>query len=245
MTPRPLAWVTGASRGVGRAIALALADAGYDLILSARAPSDGLDETLRLATARGAAGRTVTFDLADAAGIDAAVRGLGSDRTRFAVLVNNAANAGERTPLADARLEMIDAVLDANLRGALLMCRAALPLLEARGGGSIVNISAQAASFGGRGLAVYSASKAALNGLTVALAREAAPLKVRINAVSPGPVLTDAILTLPEARRDEMQAELPLGRFCEPDEVAKVVAWLVSDQASYVSGAIVPVHGAR
>jgi NAD(P)-dependent dehydrogenase (short-subunit alcohol dehydrogenase family) len=112
-------------------------------------------------------------------------------------------------------------------------------------GGAIVNLSSQTARFGGDRLAAYAASKAAIDGLTISLAREVAPAGIRVNAVSPGAVLTEPLRALPAEKLESMQAAMPMGRFCEPEEVARTVLWLLSDSASYVSGAIVPVHGAR
>ncbi len=239
---RPLCVVTGARRGIGRAIALAAADAGYDLVLVDRGSAE---ETEREVRQHGAGCRRQVCDITDSEAIAEFYRGLGADAARLAGLVNNAGDSGERMNLADAPIGMIDRVLATNVRGTILMCQGAVAAMSARGGGAIVNISSQCASFGGNGLTAYAASKAAVNGLTISLARETASAKVRVNAVSPGPVLTDRLKVLTPERLREMEASLPMGRFLTSDEVAAVVVWLLSDAASYVSGAIVPVHGAR
>jgi NAD(P)-dependent dehydrogenase (short-subunit alcohol dehydrogenase family) len=245
MSDRPLALVTGASRGIGRAIALALAAAGYDLALTAGSDQAQLRAVADEAGRLGAACRTALCDLTDAAAVAGLHEALGVAPERYRALVNNAGYAGRRADLADAELDDIDAILNLNLRGLALMCRAAIPLLAANGGGAIVNLSSQSAQFGGIGLSVYAASKAAVNGLTVSLAREVAAKGVRVNAISPGPVMTEPLLALPADRLEQMQSGLPMGRFCTAEEVAAVAVWLLSNQASYVSGAIVPVHGAR
>lgn len=237
---KPLCIVTGAGRGIGRAIALALADAGWDLALVDR---DSLEETRALAEARGAACSAAKLDVTDEADVAAFYPKLDAARVRG--LVNNAGYTGDRVALADAPMDMIDQVLAVNVRGVMLMCRGAIPVMQARGGGAIVNISSQSASFGGNGLTPYAASKAAVNGLTISLARETAPAKIRVNAVSPGPVLTEPLKALPAEKLKEMEASLPMGRFLTAEEVAASVVWLLSDVASYVSGAILPVHGAR
>lgn len=245
MAERPLALVTGASRGIGRAIALALADAGYDLWLVGRSDLEALEAVAEKVKARTAACRTSLCDVSDAAAVERLYADIGRSAGRFAALVNNAGVSGPRCDLADLDPEAIDEVLGANVKGVLLMCRGAVRLMTARGGGAIVNLSSQTAQFGGNGLTAYAASKAAVNGLTVSLAREVAGRGVRVNALSPGPVLTEPLVALPPERLEQIQASLPMGRFCTVDEVAAAVVWLLSDQASYVSGAIVPVHGAR
>ena len=243
--PRPLAVVTGAGRGIGRAIALGLAGAGYDLALVGRADLASLEQAAGEAAALGAACSTVLCDISDEEPVDGLFATLGPDLPRLAALVNNAGVAGPRSRLDELSMADVDEVLAVNVRGAILMCRAAIRAMRARGGGAIVNITSQTAEFGGDRLSVYGASKAALNGLTVSLAREAAGFGVRVNAISPGPVLTEPLLALPPGRLEEMKAGLPMGRFCTAEEVAAVAVWLLSGQASYVSGAIVPVHGAR
>jgi len=245
MSIRPFSIVTGASRGIGRAAALALARAGHDLLLTCREDRTRLEETIRNAQAAGAACRGRVADVANEAEVADLFGELGEDSRRLAGLVNNAGYAGDRGKLTELPMEMIDRILAVNLRGAILMCRGAIPPMAARGAGAIVNLSSQSAVHGGTDLSVYAATKAALNGLTISLAREVAPQGIRVNAVSPGPVLTDPVQALPPERLKQMRASLPMGRFCREDEVADVVVWLLSAQASYVSGAIVPVHGAR
>jgi NAD(P)-dependent dehydrogenase (short-subunit alcohol dehydrogenase family) len=238
---RPLTLVTGAARGIGRAIAIALAEAGHDLVLVDR---DGTEAIANDARARAAECVERRCDITDEAAVAALFEGLGPLRSRLSGLVNNAGFTGERMTLADAPAALIDQVFAVNVRGLMLMCRAAIPLMQVRGGGAIVNLSSQSATFGGAGLTPYAASKAAVNGLTVSLAREIAPA-IRVNAISPGPVLTEPLRALPPERLAEMERSLPMGRFLLAQEVAAVAVWLLSDAASYVSGAIVPVHGAR
>jgi NAD(P)-dependent dehydrogenase (short-subunit alcohol dehydrogenase family) len=245
MSDRPLTIVTGASRGIGRAIALGLAKAGHDLALLALERLDTVRAVAEEARRHGIEATAFVGDVAKEASIDEFFAQLGDRGDRLYGLVNNAGTTGERDTLANLSVAEIDAVLAVNLRGAILMSRAVVPRLRAMKRGAIVNMSSQSAQFGGNGLSIYAATKAALNGLTVALARELAPDGLRVNAVSPGPVLTEPLRALPPARLAEMQASLPMGRFCTEEEVAGVVAWLLSDEASYVSGAIVPVHGAR
>lgn len=241
---RPLTLVTGASRGIGAAIAIECASRGHDLVLVSRHGGQALEEVCTAARQHGSSVLGLTGDVSIAADVDSIYSAIdGLDRP-LTGLVNNAAVTGERAPLSEIDLGEIDRVLDTNVKGLLLMCRAAIPRL-AQSGGVIVNLSSQSAVFGGNGLSTYAASKAAVNGLTVSLAREVAGNGIRVVAVSPGPVMTEPLLALSSERLSAMEASLPFGRFCTVEEVARVVSWLMSVDASYISGAIVPVHGAR
>lgn len=245
---RPFTLVTGASRGLGRAIALEAAGHGHDLALVARSEADRLDEVRRAAVAAGSAHASVHLcHVGDPAAVTKLFADVAS-HARLTGLVNCAGYSGERFALAEAPLDMIEQILAINLRGTILCCREAIVQMSRRtggNGGTIVNLSSQTARFGGDRLAVYAASKAGVEGLTISLAREVAPMRIRVNAVSPGVVLTEPLQSLPPDKLESMQEAMPMGRFCEPEEVARTVLWLLSDAASYISGAIVPVHGAR
>jgi NAD(P)-dependent dehydrogenase (short-subunit alcohol dehydrogenase family) len=244
-----LTLVTGASRGIGRAIALEAARRSHDLVLVSRQAEAELAEVRREAEAGGSA-RVLCFcgDMTDPVAVENLFAKIPVEPNPLSGLVNCAGFVGDRRTLAESSIEMIDRILAVNIRATLLCCRAAIGQMSRAAGGSggaIVNLSSQSATFGGDRLSVYSASKAAINGLTVSLAREVAPIGIRVNAVSPGPVLTEPVRALGEDKLRSMQMNLPMGRFCEPEEVARTVLWLLSEEASYESGAIVSVHGAR
>jgi len=242
--PRPLTLVTGASRGIGAAIASVLAARGLDLVLVCRSNIDALDPIAEKARDAGATVHAMRADVGDPASVEALFADIKALKRPLSGLVNNAAYTGQRMPLADLPLSEMDRVLDTNVKGVLLMCRAAMPLLRETGG-VIVNLTSQSAIFGGNGLTTYAASKAAVNGITVSLAREVAGDGIRVIAISPGPVKTEPLLVLSPERLEEMEKSLPMGRFCTVEDVARSVAWMMSQDAAYVSGAILPVHGAR
>jgi len=240
---RPLTLITGASRGIGAEITRQAAKQGHDLILVARSLSPALSAVAAEATAAGSQVRVLPCDLADPSAILALFDQLNDLDRPLTGLVNNAVHVGTRGPLVEMDLEDLDRVLATNVRAPLLMCRGALARMGH--GGTIINLSSQSAQFGGNGLSAYAASKAAINGLTISLAREVAGRGIRVVGVSPGPVKTEPLLSLPPERLAAMERDLPMGRFCTAAEIAQTVLWLMSVEASYISGVILPVHGAR
>lgn len=249
MAPRPgVLVVTGASRGIGRATAELAGRHGWAVCVNYRADADGAQAAVSAIEQAGGTAIAVRGDVAVEADILALFAAVDQRLGRVSALVNNAGIAGPGGRIDELSATVLHDVFAANVFGSFLCTREALRRMSTRhggAGGSIVFVSSQAAQFGGNLLGAYPASKAALNTLTVGLAREVAAEGVRVNAVSPGVIETDQLRAVTEERRARLMASLPTGRMGQPEEVAETILWLISDAASYVSGAIVPVHGAR
>ncbi len=237
------ALVTGASRGIGRAIAVALARGGAKVALNYAGNQAAAEEALRLVREAGSPdARLFQFDVADpvAAGkaVDEVVTAMGG----LHILVNNAGVALDQLVM---RIKDDDwqRQLDVNLSGAFHLIRAATrPMMKARGG-VIVNLTSVVGEMGNAGQAAYAATKAGLIGLTKSVARELASRNVRVNAVAPGYIDTDMTASLPQDAKQKMAEMIPLGRLGSVEDVAAAVAWLCSDQASYVTGEVLRVNG--
>ncbi len=231
------ALVTGAGRGLGRAISRRLAELGAQVVLG-DVDAGALDETARLIRAQGGEVSTCVFDVSDASAVRAAFAHIG----QLEILVNNAGICPLTSPDEISEAEW-DQVLAVNLKGAFLCIQAALPGLRASGWGRVINIASLAGQMGGISVGVhYAASKAGLLGLTKAFARLLAPYGVTVNAIAPGPVETDLTADWPEQIRHDLRAKIPLGRFMQPEEVAEVVAFLCSPAAAAITGATIDVN---
>ena len=239
-----VALVTGAARGLGEAIADRLAAEGVAVAVA------DVDHLAAEATARRLAGRgdravAIPLDVRERVSVDAAVEGCASELGALDILVNNAGIFRDKR-LEEMADEDWDAVLDIDLRGYFLSCRAALPHLRASGHGRIINISSRA-YLGNPGQANYSAAKAGVVGLTRSLAMELGRDSITVNAVAPGMVDTALVRSHPKA--DEVIARAvrgtPLRRLGLPEDVAAAVAYLASDDASYVTGDVIHVTGGR
>src|SRR3954447_19827600 len=247
--PSPLTLVTGGTRGIGAATALRLATDGHDLVLG-YVHDDAAAEECRLAVEdAGARCTLVRADVTDGAGVqelfDTAL-GLGT----LTGVVNNAGATLHLGPLAETPVDVVRRTVDLNLTGALLVARAAVRALGTTyggGGGVLVNISSGAATLGAPGEYVqYAAAKAGVDALTIGLATEVADEGIRVVGVAPGIVRTTIHADAGEAgRTDRVGPLVPLRRAGEPAEVADAIAWLMSDEASYVTGTTLRVAGGR
>jgi NAD(P)-dependent dehydrogenase (short-subunit alcohol dehydrogenase family) len=248
---RPVVLITGGSRGIGASVAQLAAARGHDVAITYRSERDAAEQVLAACRASGAKAVACQGDVASEADVvrmfDEAEAALGP----LSHVVNNAGITGKSGRLEDASAETLRSCIDINVTGALFVAReAARRLSTKRGGegGSIVNISSVASRLGSAGEYVwYAASKGAIDSLTLGLSRELALDGVRVNAVSPGMTLTDIHerSTQDRGRLERLKPFIPMQRIGEPEEIAEAVLFLISDAASYITGANLPVSGGR
>jgi len=237
-----VALVTGAARGIGRAIALALAQPGLSLYLNDVVIVEEAGKTRKEVEDRGASARLLEFNVADQAAVQQGIDKIIQESGRLDILVNNAGITRDNLVVRMKESEW-DQVLEVNLKGAYNCIRAAAkPMIKQRYG-RIINISSVVGVMGNAGQANYVASKAGLIGLTKAVARELASRNITVNAVAPGFIETEMTASLPEKVRAEMQAQIPLNRFGAPAEVAQAVVFLAGDAAAYITGQVLQVNG--
>ena len=236
-----IAVVTGASRGIGRACALALSDAGARVALMARAV-DKLEELAAEIRAKGREAYVAPLDLASPESIQAAFQKTQKEFGPVTILVNNAAVTRDNLALRMKRDDW-DAVIRTNLTGSFLCIQQVLQSMMRERWGRIVNISSVVASSGNPGQSNYVASKAGLIGLTKSIAQEMASRNITVNAVAPGFIDTDMTAVLSAELKEKLLASIPLKRLGKPEDVAAAVTFLSSDAASYITGAVLDVNG--
>ncbi len=239
---RRVALVTGASRGIGRAVAEGLAADGFDLALVYAGNGEAAAQAVAACERAGASARAYRCDVSNAEQVKATVAAILSDFGGVWALVNNAGVTRDGL-LARMKDEDFSRVLDVNLVGAFNMTRSLTRAFMRQRGGRVVNMSSVVGLMGNAGQANYAASKAGLVGLTKSVARELAGRGVTVNAVAPGFVRTDMTAGLPDEVVARYEGQIPLGRLADPAEVAAVVRFLVSDAAAYVTGEVVRVDG--
>jgi 3-oxoacyl-[acyl-carrier protein] reductase len=238
-TPPQIALVTGASRGIGRAIALTLAQQGFKVIGTATSAT-GAEAITEALTHLG--GRGMVLNVTDAAALDAAIDAIVKQDGGLHVLVNNAGITRDTLAMR-MKDEDWDAVIDTNLKSVFRACRAAIrPMMKQRFG-RIINITSVVGASGNPGQANYCASKAGVAGMTRSLARELGSRNITVNCVAPGFIATDMTEVLPEAQKDALMAQIPLGRLGAPEDIAEAVAFLASSRAGYITGSELHVNG--
>lgn len=240
-----VALVTGAGAGIGQSIAIELARAGATVAINYRQNETGAQQTLAQVEQAGGRGQIYQADVARADEVQTLLNTLITQHGRLDILVNNAGGLVQRSKISEMSEELWDEVMAINVKSTFLCCRAAIPALSAQGGGHIINIASLAAhDGGGPGAAAYAASKGAILSFTRGLAKELAPLGIRVNSVAPGLINTafhDTFST-PQARQNTVN-NTPLAREGQPLDVAGAVVFLVSDRAAFITGEVINING--
>ena len=239
-----VAIVTGASRSIGAASARAFADAGAAVVLAARtasAISAIADEINR----NGGKALGVPTDVTDPESVSRLIEETVKEFGRLDVAFNNAGAGQMPRPLADISFEDFETGLKANLYGAFLGMKYEIPAMLAGGGGAIVNMTSTAGLQGAPGMGPYAAGKHGVVALTKTAALDYGKRNIRVNAIAPGPIVNEQMSRLPEERLKEIARFIPMGRTGQVDEVANAAVWLCSDEASFISGAVLSVDGGR
>jgi 3-oxoacyl-[acyl-carrier protein] reductase len=237
-----VALVTGSARGIGRSIAELFCAEGATVVVNDVGGDAGARETLAVLEAAGGKGSVEMFDVGDAAQVDAGVKNILAAHGRIDVLVNNAGITRDNLLLRMSE-EEFDAVIRVNLKGTYLLTKTVTRHMMKQRSGKVVNISSVVGMMGNAGQSNYAAAKAGIIGFTKAAARELASRNITVNAIAPGFIRTAMTAALPEAVQKAFLAQIPLGRFAEPREVAELALFLASDASSYVTGQVVGING--
>jgi len=241
MEEKKVAIVTGASRGIGRATAVELARAGFYVVVNYNASEAAAAETLAQVEAAGSAGEVRKFDVADAAAVKEALAAVVAEHKRIDVLVNNAGVTADGLFMMMGDEER-HKVINTTLNGFFNVTKPVLREMIRKKRGAIVSVSSVSAVMPNRGQANYAAAKAGVNAASSSLAKEVARFGIRVNVVAPGPVDTDMLSAMP---MDEsmIKAAIPMARVGKPEEIARVIRFLCSDDASFITGQVITVNG--
>jgi 3-oxoacyl-[acyl-carrier protein] reductase len=236
-----IAFVTGASRGIGRVIALTLCRQGFDIVIASPEVENN-EKVAEEVRAAGAAATTLDLNVASPEAVKEGFAAVLRDKGRIDVLVNNAGIARDGLAVRMKQADW-DLVLQINLHGAFNCIQAVLPGMMRNRWGRIVNMASVVGQAGSVGQANYAASKAGLIGMTKSIAQEMASRGITVNAIAPGYIDTDMTQALPEEVRKKILAAVPMGRMGKPQDVANAVKFLVSDDAAYITGQVLAVNG--
>jgi len=239
-----VAIVIGAGRGIGAAAARVFAAEGARVVVAARSQSD-IEAVAAAIRSSGGHAVAVPTDVTDERQVEGLLEAATTAFGRVDVAFNNAGAGHRPRPLAEIPAEEFEASLRVNLVGVFLAMKHEIRAMLAKGGGAIVNMSSSAGLQGVLGLSDYSAAKHGVIGLTKSAALDYGHLNIRVNAIAPGPVVNDQMARLPQAAREQIAKSVPLGKLGAPEQIARTVAWLVSHEAWFVHGAVLPVDGGR
>lgn len=237
-----VALVTGASRGIGRAIAVKLASEGAFVVVNYNGSKEKAEETLKLVNEAGGEGCVACFDVSDEAACKAGIDEILKEYGHVDILVNNAGITRDKLLIAMSE-EDFTSVIDTNLLGTFHTIKGLIRNFIKQKGGSIINISSVSGVIGNVGQTNYSASKAGIIGLTKTVAREYATKGIRVNAIAPGLIGTDMVDSMTEDAKKQLESNIPLGRIGKPEEIAEAVLFLASDKSSYITGQVMCVDG--
>lgn len=237
-----IALVTGAAKGIGRAIALALAADGATVVVNYNGSRERAEQTVEAIKALGSGGMAYQCNVADTKAADAMIKEVIKTYGRLDILVNNAGITRDNLIMKMSE-EDFDAVIDANLKGCFNTIKAVSRQMLKQRAGRIINITSVSGILGNAGQANYAASKAGIIGLTKTMARELASRGITVNAIAPGFVDTDMTQVLSDSVKAAATAQIPLGRFGKPEDIANMAAYLASEKASYITGQIISVDG--
>ena len=239
---KKVALITGASRGIGRACAVALAKRGYDIAVNYNSNDAKAKEVVDEITSLGRKAVAYKADTADLNAVKQMFRDVVKEFGKIDVLVNNAGIVKDEYVLMMTP-DTIDKCLDLNIKGYMYCSQQAALKMFSKKKGCIINVSSVSSKLAVAGQSVYSATKGAVNSMTATMAKELAPYGIRVNAVAPGFIGTDMVEKLPEEKKTEYLDTIPMKRFGTPEEVGEVVAMLASDEAAYITGQVLVIDG--